>query len=217
MPACSIARDNALATFDVDGRAEVGIDARPVPVHEGGEDALALGPIALGRAVLQADPVAGGAGEVALDVVRREEHEGVEPGQLDLLDGGLGLEQGREGLRLAVGQQDGVILGPGLAARRSGSTMPASPVIDPPHALHLDQPEALLGQDEQIDLVDGPVVGLELEVGPGPVRVVVGQTPLRTKSRPRRSHSYFEGVMMFQRGDSMLSLGPTPPGSSLKA
>ena len=52
--------------------------------------------------------------------------------------------------------------------------------------LALDQPEALLGQDEQIDLVNGPVIGLELEIGPRPVRIVVGQTG-RMKSRASRS------------------------------
>src|SRR5581483_3158540 len=30
------------------------------------------------------------------------------------------------------------------------------------------------------------------------------------KSRPRRSHSYWEGVMMFQRGGSIRPLQPTP-------
>ena len=34
---------------------------------------------------------------------------------------------------------------------------------------------------------------------------------VRMKSSARRSHSYFEGVMIFQRGDSMLSFDPTPP------
>ena len=42
--------------------------------------------------------------------------------------------------------------------------------------LTLDQPEALLRQDEEIDLVDGSVIGLELEIGPRPVGIVVGQT-----------------------------------------
>src|SRR5438874_1595129 len=32
--------------------------------------------------------------------------------------------------------------------------------------------------------------------------------PVRMKSRPRRSHSYCEGVMMFQRGGSMRSFHP---------
>src|SRR4051794_5473997 len=31
-------------------------------------------------------------------------------------------------------------------------------------------------------------------------------------SSARRSHSYFEGVMIFQRGGSMLAPGPAPPG-----
>src|SRR5262249_40888797 len=42
--------------------------------------------------------------------------------------------------------------------------------------LALHEPEALLRQDEQINFVDGPVSGLELEVGPRPIRIVVGQT-----------------------------------------
>src|SRR4051794_23177595 len=32
------------------------------------------------------------------------------------------------------------------------------------------------------------------------------------KSSARRSHSNFEGVMIFQRGDSMFALCPPPPG-----
>ena len=104
MPACSIARDSALATFDVDGRAGVGIDARTVPVQEGGEDALALGLMPLGRAVLEADPVAGRAGEVALHVVGREEDQGVEPGQpgpCSTADWALSSEERAFALRLA--------------------------------------------------------------------------------------------------------------------
>src|SRR5262249_29860134 len=42
--------------------------------------------------------------------------------------------------------------------------------------LGLDEPEAHLRQDEQIDFVDGPVAGLQLEVSPGSVRIVVGQS-----------------------------------------
>ena len=54
--------------------------------------------------------------------------------------------------------------------------VPVSPVDSPCPRLALDEPEAHLGQDEQIDLVDRPVAGLELEIGPRPVRIVVGQT-----------------------------------------
>src|SRR4051794_3215603 len=36
--------------------------------------------------------------------------------------------------------------------------------------------------------------------------------PVRMKSRPRRSHSYCEGVMMFQRGGSMRSFPPPALG-----
>ena len=92
-----------------------------------------------------------------------------------MLDGGLGLEQRREGLRLAIGEQDGVVLRADLAVLRAGPRAGVARDSTAPR-LALDEPEALLGQDEQIDLVDGPVIGLELEVGPRPVRIVVGQT-----------------------------------------
>ena len=53
--------------------------------------------------------------------------------------------------------------------------VPASPVDQPGPALDLDQEEAPRGEDEQVDLVDAAVVGDELEVRPGAVRLVVGQ------------------------------------------
>ena len=69
----------------------------------------------------------------------------------------------------------------GLSSERSLPSweqvhVPVSPADAAAPRLALDEPEALLGQDQQIDLVDGPVVGLELEIGPRPVRIVVGQT-----------------------------------------
>ena len=99
-----------LGDLDVDGGAEVGVDPRPVPVDEGGEDALALGVMLVRRAVLEADPVAGRAGEVALEVVGGQEDQGVEPRHPDLADGGLRLEQRGQRLRLAVGEEDGVVV-----------------------------------------------------------------------------------------------------------
>ena len=74
--------------------------------------------------------------------------------------------------------------------------------------LALDEPEALLRQDEQIDLVDGPVIGLELEIGPRPVRIVIGQTG-SDEIQSVSPCSYCDGVMIFQRGDSMRHLLPT--------
>ena len=53
--------------------------------------------------------------------------------------------------------------------------VPASPVDPARAALDLDQEEALGVNSEQVDLVDAAVVGDELEVGPGPVRLVVGK------------------------------------------
>ena len=43
-------------------------------------------------------------------------------------------------------------------------------------AFDLDQPEALFGQDEQIDFIDCSIRRLELKIGPRPVRVMIGQT-----------------------------------------
>ena len=48
-----------LATRDVDGRAEFGVDARPVPVDEGGEDALPLGVVLRPQAGPSARPGCG--------------------------------------------------------------------------------------------------------------------------------------------------------------
>ena len=73
-----------------------------------------------------------------------------------MLDGGLGLEQRGQGLRLAVGEKDGVILGCESAVLRAGPCAGIAPDAARPR-LALDQPEAHLGQDEQIDLVDRPV------------------------------------------------------------
>src|SRR5262249_21726646 len=48
--------------------------------------------------------------------------------------------------------------------------------LDPTRpALDLDEPEAFAREDQGINLIDGPVARLELEVGPGAERVLVGQ------------------------------------------
>ncbi len=117
----------ALATLMSMVVREVGVDARPVPVDEGGEDALAFGMMLVGRAVLEADPIAGRAGEVALEVVGGQEHQGVEPRHADLADGGLGLEQRGQRLRLAVGEEDGVVLGAESCRPGSGSRCRSRP------------------------------------------------------------------------------------------
>ena len=171
MPACSIARVSALAVRTSIASRDVGSTPATSRFTSAARMPLPLGP-AVGRlAVGQADAVAGRAREVALDVGGRTGRPGRRarapaPSATAI----FGLQERREGLGLAVGQQDGVVVR-GPPALPVGPGPGAGVPLDPARpALDLDQPEALLGQDQQIDLVDGPVGGLELEVGPGAVR-----------------------------------------------
>src|SRR5439155_18752161 len=94
---------------------------------------------------------------------------------------------------------------PELAVLRYAPRPSVTPDTTGP-SLTFDQPEPLLGQYKQINLVDCPILRLELEVSPCPVGSWSG-SPVRIKSRPCRSHSYCEGVMMFQRGVPWVPLG----------
>ena len=110
-----------------------------------------------------------------MQVVRREEDECIEPRHADLLDRLLCLQESDQGQGLAIGEQDRTVLTdcPALvlASPRSSITRNTTgPALD------FDQPESLFGQDQKIDLVDRTLVGLEFEIGPRPVRVVIGQS-----------------------------------------
>src|SRR5262249_7041030 len=76
-------------------------------------------------------------------------------------------------LGLEVGGQDGVGGGDEAALRVPGPGAGVAVDAAGP-ALDLDEEEPHWGEQEQIDLVDAAVEGDELEVGPGPVGLVVG-------------------------------------------
>ena len=69
-------------------------------------------------------------------------------------------------------------------------------------ALNFDQQEASGCQDEQIDLVDPPLVVHELEVRPAAAGSWSGKCS-RRNSRASRSHSYEEALTIVQRGGFM--------------
>ena len=127
------------------------------PVDEGGEDALAFGMVLVRRPVLQQDPIAGRCRSGRTERRRRTGRRGrrataAEP--CSTADWALSSEDSAFALRLASRT--------GLSSERSLPSwervqVPVSPVDAAAPRLALDEPEALLGQDEQIDLVDGPV------------------------------------------------------------
>ncbi|MDQ3431705.1 MAG: hypothetical protein M3467_05715 [Actinomycetota bacterium] len=79
------------------------------------------------------------------------------------------LQQAAQPLGLAVGQQQRVLdRAVVVHPRRAVAGDPAAPVLE------LDQVQAVARQHEEIDLIGRAVVADELQVGPGPVGVRVG-------------------------------------------
>ena len=159
----------ALATVIVDLAAAIGIDTRSLSIQQRSQNSLSLGSGLFGRPVLEHHTIGSGATEFALKIVRRQEDESIQPRHTDFLHGLLGLEQGRKGFGFAISQQDRIVFGDRLAVVRAGPRSRIARDLARP-TLDLDQPESLLGQDQQIHFVDGPVVALELEIRPGPIR-----------------------------------------------
>ena len=72
----------------------IGIDARTIPVHQCRNDSLPFWMLTLLRTILEADPVASRASQVALQVICREEDNGVKPRKPNFGVGCFSLEQG---------------------------------------------------------------------------------------------------------------------------
>ena len=85
-------------------------------------------------------------------------------------------------LGLAVREQERVVRRLDTAVLAPSPRAPVT-LHDAGLALDLDQVEALGRQDEQIDLVDRPVIGDELEVRPGPVGFVIRQPLAHERQR----------------------------------
>ena len=162
----------------VDARA--GRRAGAVP-GERGDDA---GPLVPSRPRVAAVHVAAQVvGEPAVDVLVRQEDVGLEERARRLLpQRRLPPQQRDQLLRLAVREQQRVVdrLPAPVAAPRPRALVA---LHDARAALDLDEVEALRREGEQVDLVDRPVVGDELEVRPRPVRLVVGQPVAHERQR----------------------------------
>jgi hypothetical protein len=102
--------------------------------------------------ILQQRSVAGVAGQIAMNIVGGKKNECVQPWKTNLAHGGLGLEQGRRRLRLTNREQRGVVVRAHLAVLRAGPGARVAPDATAP-CFALNEPEALLGQNKQIDLV----------------------------------------------------------------
>jgi hypothetical protein len=86
----------------------------------------------------------------------------------------------------------------------SQDQVPASPERPSRPALDLDEEESFRGEGEEVDFVDAPVVGDELEVAPSAVGLMSG------KPRPHE----FERLA-FPRVCRLRGLDPVPPGFNL--
>ena len=71
---------------NIDGATRIGVDARPDATRQGRKNALSI------IRILEQDPIASDAGQIALDIVSGEEHEGIEPRQPHLVAGRLDLQ-----------------------------------------------------------------------------------------------------------------------------
>jgi hypothetical protein len=125
-------------------------------------------------AVPQVHPLAGGARELKLELRMGEEDERLNPRQPDVLRRLLPLEQRGELARLAVGEEERVVIGMDLAVLVPHPGPHISLQGSRP-ALDLDQVEPLGCQHQEVYLVETPALGPEFEVRPGAVGFVVGQ------------------------------------------
>jgi hypothetical protein len=120
--------------------------------------------------------------EAAVELRRGEEDERGDEGDREIAvpavlraragEGGLALQERPEPLRLAVGEDERVLDG---AFRTVRSAEPPHLVVAEEGArvrLDLDEEDTGGGDGEEVDLVDGAVVGDELDVGPRPVGLV---------------------------------------------
>ena len=121
--------------------------------------------------------------EAAVGVLARQEHVGFQERTRRLLpQRRLSTQEGDQLLRLAIREQQRVV------NRLQAPVVPPRPrTLVALHgagaALDLDEVEALRREDEEVDLVDRPVVGDELEVRPRAVRVVIGQPVAHERER----------------------------------
>ena len=104
-----------------------------------------------------------------------QEHDGLDIWHLALVEGPLPAQQRLELARLAVGQQQRVLLIAFAAAGRAHqpAVLVAADVAGP--VLDLDQVDAVAGDHQRVDFIDAAVFGDELEVGPGAKRRGFGQ------------------------------------------
>ena len=71
--------------------------------------------------------------------------------------------------------------------------------MEPPWStLDLDQEEPFRREDEEVDLVDTPVVGDEFKIAPGAVGLVRLGNLVRTNSSASRSHGYPDSATLIQ-------------------
>ena len=122
--------------------------------------------------IAQADAESRCALQFALQIRSRAKDESLDERERPfLLASLLPIEERTEFLRLRVGQDQWIVGGDQpaicLPRPRAGVTKETAWAT-----LDLDQEEPLGREDQQIDFVDAPIVGDELEVGPGTVRLM---------------------------------------------
>ena len=131
--------------------------------------------VSSGSGIAAMHPVSQVRREAAVDVLVQQEHVGFQERARRLLpQRRVSTQEGDQLLRLAIREQQRVV------DRLQASVVPPRPrALVALHGVgaapNLDEVEALGREDEQVDLVDRPVVGDELEVRPRAVRVVIGQ------------------------------------------
>ena len=139
--------------------------------------------VAPSAGVAKMHPVAQVLRDTAVDILVRQKDVRLQEraGRLPL-QRRLAAQERDQLLRLAVRQQQRVVhrVNTTAAAPRP---CPLVALHDSGPALDLDEVEALRRQDEQVDLVDRPVVGNELEVRPRAVGVVIVQPVAHERER----------------------------------
>ncbi len=132
-------------------------------------------PPGAGLAIGQADPRPGRLVQPAHELGVGQEDEGLDERAAGPPPDGLAGQDGRQGPGLLVGEVERIIVNHDLAVGPGPRPGPSVARDPPGAALELDEEQAHLRQDQEVNLVDGAGVRDELEVGPGAEGFLVGE------------------------------------------
>lgn len=167
--------------------------------------------------IAQPDPLPCRAGELQAEIRIRQEDQRLDEREADIAGRLLPLQQRSQLARLPVGQQERTVIGlrAAVAVQHPGHGVAFERAVP---ALDLDQEQPLGGEHQEVDLIDAPVLGDDLDIGPGAVGLVIRQPLADERERValppvlRGSDLVPEGGGLFHRGGATVRRLRYQPG-----